>query len=94
LTISTEQSVRIEIILSFHEVGYDHKGVMVCSAFATRLVNVVDDPTRKEAEDVQPLADAPFEFTYLEDKTKLEKRFNDWLDSVINVGMEYWRRNI
>lgn len=94
LAISTEQSVRIEIILSFHEVGYDHKGVMVCSAFATRLVTVADEPTRKAAEDIESLSDAPFEFTYLEDKTKLEKRFKDWLDAVINVGMEYWRRNI
>lgn len=92
LAIEIERGTRIEIVLSFHEVGYDHKGVMVCSGFGTRIVTDHENPS--EIEDVQPLSDTPFEFTYLEDKSKLESRFNEWLDSAVTLGMEYWRRNI
>jgi hypothetical protein len=92
MAISIEKGIRIELILSFHEIGYQQPGVLICTAIGTRIVTGADDTSI--VEDVETLSDLPFEFTYLEDATKLRNRFEKWLEGIIQVGLEYWRRNL
>lgn len=94
LAISVEKGIRVELVISFHEIGYQQPGVLICTAIGTRMVSGSDDMQVSGVEDVETLSDLPFEFTYLEDADKLRKRFEKWLESAIQVGLEYWRRNI
>lgn len=93
LAIELEPSLRTEVILSFHELGYEPKGVMVVSAFGNRIIQSPED-NASNIEDIESLSEAPFEFTYLEDEDKIQRRFEKWLNEVISVGLEYWRRGL
>ena len=43
---------------------------------------------------VAPLANEPFEFTYMEDSTDVQQRFRKWLDQCVVAGLDHWQRGL
>jgi Fic family protein len=92
LTIK-QDDLQTEFLLSFHRLGTTLEGVMVCSACAYRKVLTEEEgPTL--SQDIQPLSLSPFHITYAEGLSNLERQFRGWLENVIVVGLEYWRKTL
>jgi len=90
LAIQTPGS-QTNFLLSFHVFGYEHRGLMVCSASGYRRVSSGEEQELPTV-DIQPLSQSPFQFSYSDDSVKLQDRFKTWLENVIVVGLEYWRK--
>jgi Fic family protein len=90
LAVITEH--RTEILLSFHGIGHEESGILGCAGMAY---------TKERGEDgestigpVSSLADEPFEYSYAEDPTEVQRRFGRWLDECVLRGVDYWRRSL
>ena len=90
LVINIETSVTV--LLSFHAVGHEYLGLLICNACAYHRDNGEEgEPTISE---LQPLTDSPFQFSYADEKENLISRFKPWLEDVIVTGLEYWNNSI
>ena len=90
LVIKTED--RAEILLSFHGIGREALGVLGCSAMAYRREPTDSGHTR--VDQLQPLSEEIFEFTYVELVEDVKKRFARWLDAVLISGLSFWQRGL
>ncbi|MCL1467954.1 Fic family protein [Argonema galeatum] len=90
--LAIEMESRTEMLLSFHVLGREHLGILVCSACAYRK----DSTEEGEANinDIQPLTESPFQFSYADEVNHLQERFSKWLEEAIVTGLEYWRKDI
>jgi len=82
-----------DILFSFHCLGPEFRGVMVCSALIYRRESAGEDSATQLSE-VELLAEAPFQFNYNDHREVLLARFGKWLDSVISIGLDIWRRSL
>ena len=90
LVINIEAS--ITVLLSFHVLGHEHRGLLICSACAYHRDHGEEgEPT---ISDLQPLTDSPFQFSYADEQENLVPRFHQWLENVIFTGLEYWNKSI
>jgi len=91
LVISLESSTTI-ILLSFHVLGHEYRGLLVCSACAYHK----DDSEEGESNinDIQALTDSLFQFSYADDGDRVVDRFKQWLEDVIVTGLEYWNKSL
>ncbi|MBC1223423.1 Fic family protein [Nostoc sp. UCD120] len=80
------------ILLSFHVLGHEYRGLLVCSACAYHRDNVEDG--ERNISDIQALADSPFQFSYADEEGNLTERFKQWLEDVIVTGLEYWNKSL
>lgn len=80
------------ILLSFHVLGHEYRGLLVCTACAYHR----DDSEEGEhnLNDIQSLTDSPFQFSYADEEENLTERFKQWLEGVILTGLEYWNKSI
>lgn len=93
LSIRTKDT-HTEFLISFHVFGYENRGLMVCSACAYHK-SFSEEETASLVQDIQSLSETPFQFSYADnDETKLEERFKNWLENVLVVGLEYWRKGL
>ena len=83
---------RTELLLSFHVLGREHLGLLVCSACAYRKDST--DEGEGSINDIQPLSESPFNFSYADEISNLQERFSKWLEEAIVNGLEYWRQGI
>lgn len=81
------------ILVSFHVLGHNYIGLLVCSACAYHK-DKTDEGDRTIVNDVQSLSDSPFQFSYADDETDLMERFKQWLEDVIVAGLDYWNDSI
>jgi Fic family protein len=81
-----------EIVLSLHPLGRPFSGVMAANAFFAR--RDVDEDGRSDTGPIASLAKTPFSFTYREKVPEIERRFAIWLNEVLAIGMEEWRRQL
>jgi Fic family protein len=82
---------RAEILVSIHGIGGGKSGVFGCTAmFFTK--DTEDDQT--QISDYEPLGPEPFEFSYTENGSDVQRRFTRWLDSVILKGLQRWQNTI
>jgi len=90
LVINVQSSTLI--LLSFHVLGHQYKGILVCSACAYHR----DDSGEGElnTNDIEPLTDTPFQFSYADEEAALKERFKQWLEEVIVNGLEYWNKSL
>jgi len=81
----------IAILLSFHGLGHEYRGLLACSAcvYPQELLN--GEPYTR---DVQSLTTSPFQFSYADELDALSKRFLQWLEDVVVSGLEYWNQSI
>lgn len=87
-----EESKVNEIVFSIHSVGRQFTGVLALSAyFATRFL---DETGQSKTLDPHPLADRSLTFSYPEDDANIHERTREWLEGVINLGIEHLRRSL
>lgn len=90
LVINVETSTTI--LLSFHVLGHEYRGLLVCSACAYHRDNTEEG--ERNISDIQALSDSPFQFSYADDEGNLIERFKQWLEDVILTGLEYWNKSL
>lgn len=81
------------LLLSFHVLGHEYIGLLVCSACAYHR-DETDEGGRAIINDIQSLSDSPFQFSYADDEDNLVERFKKWLEDVIVTGLEYWNKSL
>ncbi len=85
------ESGRSEILLSFHAVGYDFRGVMAASMCFYRRPQ-----SGEESEQLitghRPVGHEPFQFNHKELAESAERRFRAWLAEALLEGLDHWRR--
>lgn len=81
---------RSEMLVSFHAIGQDYRGLVGASVCFYR---------RQEADDIehqiielQPISDDLFQVNYKEDPASVVRRFRPWLEDNIVRGLDQWRR--
>ena len=80
------------ILLSFHALGPEYRGILVCSATAYHRDETEDG--ERNISDIHALSDSPFQFSYADDPGNLTERFDDWLENVVMTGLEYWNKSL
>jgi Fic family protein len=90
LVINVETS--IIILLSFHVLGREYRGLLVCSACAYHKNNTEEN--EYNISEIQVLADTPFQFSYADEENNLKERFGKWLEEVVVTGLEYWNKSL
>jgi len=91
LVIALEASTTI-ILLSFHVLGHEYRGLLVCSACAYHK----DDTEEGESKinDIQALTDSLFQFSYADSRDRITDRFKQWLEDIVVTGLEYWNKSL
>ncbi len=91
LVISLESSTTI-ILLSFHVLGHEYRGLLVCSGCAYHRDEAEEG--ERNTNDIQALSDSVFQFSYADQEDRLVNRFKEWLEEVIVNGLEYWNESL
>ncbi|MDY6805440.1 MAG: Fic family protein [Cyanobacteriota bacterium] len=89
LVINVETS--IIILLSFHVLGREYRGLLACYACAYHKNNTEEN--QYNISEIQVLADTPFQFSYADEENNLRERFGKWLEEVVVTGLEYWHKS-
>ena len=90
LAFDTE-SGRSEILLSFHTVGRDYRGVVGASmCFYRRQAG--GEGTTPQVIELQTVSGELFQVNYKEDLDAVERRFAPWLEEALVMGLGQWRR--
>ena len=77
-----------QILIAFHVIGHEFQGVLACSGTWFRRVQT-DDGSR-ETQGETALSEEVFQINYKEDAVDIERRFKQWLESVIERGLALW----
>ena len=75
---------RANLVFTFHAIGYEFSGVLVCSPFLEFRDDEDDNETQTT---LVPIATEPFDFYYNESEPNLRKRFEEWSDAVLIVAL-------
>lgn len=90
LTILT--GTRTEILFAFHGMGKGSTGIIACSAmYYTKQASETGESMIGE---VVPLSEEPFTLTYQENPTEVERRFRQWVNDRIILGLDRWRKAV
>ncbi len=87
----------VGIFIAFHGLGVDFQGVLAVSALLEYDVMVFDEKdntTKRITDGPYKLCDEVFQFSYKEDENTVLERFKPWLEKVIVVGLDQWRRQL
>ncbi len=79
------------ILISFHVVGYEYRGLLACSASAYHRD---DDEGSRSINEIQALSDTLFQFSYADSQDNLVQRYKQWLETAIVSGLEYWNKSL
>ena len=90
LCFNTE-SGRSEILLSFHAVGSDFRGVMAALMCFYRGPQSGDEAGQLVTGHL-PVGHGPFQFNHREPAESAERRFRAWLEEALLEGLDHWRR--
>lgn len=90
--LSIAEERQANIIISIHSIGRDFVGLLGASAFMT--FRDTDEESSLASDGPIPLSAEVFQIAYNEQETLLSERFVEWLDKVVLLGLEQWRRQI
>ena len=90
LAFETE-SGRSELLLSFHTIGRDFRGVVGASMCFYRRQAGGEGATQQVSE-LQTVSGELFQVNYKEDLETAERRFVPWLEEALVMGLDQWRR--
>lgn len=82
---------RTELLIAFHGVGHEFRGVLACSA--TWFQRVETEDGRREPGPVTPVTDDVFQINYKESQEEAEERFLLWMENAILRSLELWQSN-
>jgi len=91
LTFKTE-SGHSDILLSFHTVGRDFRGVIGASMCFYRRQASGDEEAARQVVELQTVSDDLFQVNYKEDLDEAERRFVPWLERALIKALDQWRR--
>lgn len=86
------ESTTTTILLSFHVLGHEYRGLLVCSACAYHRDNAEEG--ERSISDIQKLTDSLFQFSYADEENNLTDRFKQWLEDALVTGLEYWNKSL
>ena len=89
IVLETE-SGRSEILLSFHAMGWEYRGVIGVSVSFYRRPET--DEGRSMIDDRTTVSRELFQINYLESLEALRARFHAWLEKYLLQALELWRR--
>lgn len=80
------------LIVSFHSLGVEFLGIMAVSAF-------MEYRDRSEGDEVSiqgpyPLSNDIFQFSYKDLDRDVQERFEKWLNEIVLIGLDQWRRQL
>ncbi len=81
-----------EILLSFHGVGHEYRGILVASVCFFRREEVEEG--QRETAGLTPISDEIFQINYREGLKEVGQRFEDWLDRCLLKALEVWRKGL
>ena len=87
------ESGRSEILLSFHTVGRDFRGVVGASMCFYRRQRADGEGLEQQVIELQTVSDDLFQVNYKEDFDAAERRFGRWLEEALTMGLDQWRRS-
>jgi len=90
LALKTEGQA--EILLSFHGIGHEFRGLLVASTCFFRREQT--ESGDREIADVTPISSEVFLINYREDQEQARRRFEVWLEESLTRGLEVWRSGI
>lgn len=82
---------RTELLIAFHGVGHEFRGVLACSA--TWFQRVETEDGRREPGPVTRVTDDVFQINYKESQEEAGERFLPWLENAILRSLELWQSN-
>ncbi|MCY4258419.1 MAG: Fic family protein [bacterium] len=88
LVLITE-SGRSEILLSFHTIGREFRGIIGAAMCFFR--KSVGDDEGGQITELQPVCEEVFQLNYKEEEAQVIKRFEPWLESALLFGLNQWR---
>ncbi len=80
------------LLIAFHGIGHEFRGVLACSATWFRRVPVGDGETETEGE--TPVCKEVFQINYKESLQDAKVRFKDWLEAAIEKGLALWEATL
>ena len=80
------------MLVAFHGLGHEFRGVLACSATWFRRVPVSDEEVETEGE--TPICKDVFQINYKESLQDAKVRFNDWLEASIERGLALWESTL
>lgn len=81
---------RAELLVSFHGLGQDYRGVIGVSACFYR--RQVADDSESQIVELEAVTDEVFQVTYNDEAAAVERRFKLWLEAALLQGLDQWRR--
>jgi Fic family protein len=90
LVLDTES--RAEILVSFHGIGQEFRGLIAVSACFFRREQI--DEGERESSDFTILSDDVFQINYREEESRTRERFERWLEQCLLKGLEIWRKGL
>lgn len=101
---STIIATNAEIVVSFHYLGRENRGVMIATAFLNLLHKSYPDnendslvpPESRSFRETHPLVTEGFIITHADSKRiEVKKReFKQWLEQAVTVGLAEWERQL
>ena len=89
IVLETETG-RSEIVLSFHGIGREYRGIVGVSLCFYRKPEA--DEGHSTIEDLHTVSKELFQINYLESLEAVQARFDPWLDKYLLQALDLWRR--
>jgi Fic family protein len=92
IRLKIKEERQTELVLSFHALGFEFLGIMAASAF----IEYRDKTENSEITGDGPrvICDEVFQFSYNEQEDAVIQRFQEWLNDVLIVGIDQWRKQL
>ncbi|HKQ77107.1 MAG TPA: Fic family protein [Blastocatellia bacterium] len=82
--LSIHEKHSSEIVVSFHSMGAEFLELMAISAWIRM----------PELNQFTPLSRTPFQFSLQDEESQVTERLDKWLDDVLLVGLDLWRKQL
>jgi Fic family protein len=81
-----------EILVSFHGIGYEYRGVLAASVGFYKRVETEEG--ERETTKTSSASDTVFQLNYMEELNGTRTRFEQWLRESLTRAMEMWRTGL
>jgi prophage maintenance system killer protein len=91
MAVSTDEV--FELIISIHGYGIGENGILAASAFTAQRIHQEEGGTTAVVN-THPSSTDLFQFNYIESIESTKKRFEEWLQSTLAIGLAEWKRRL
>ncbi|MBF0460053.1 MAG: Fic family protein [Magnetococcales bacterium] len=83
-----------QFVVAFHGLGPVHRGIMAASSFTLFRIPREGDPEKTDVIGLHRASPDFFQFNYVEPMESVERRFDEWLDSSLAIGLAEWQKAV